>query len=271
MVTTKEANEMLPISLKLAADAFKTGYEGTERDMLAEKDRKLKEFLQAKEQANIDRAYQLNAENLRADNARQAAQDAFEQKYKNALLAQAKAKPQLTPAQERYEKAAGEKIANYEVGGGKAGADENIANVGALQKDIQEGNRDWYDRTIGGPVVNKLPSLAGLIVPAEKARSDKARSAAAALARLTDPTPTQALIDQIYSQVYDPSSDDATNLARIKTFQNKLVNSKAQMENAVSNLNKTGYAGSIGESPQPASPPPMSFKEFQKAKREGKL
>lgn len=147
----------------------------------------------------------------------------------------------LTPGARAAEEAGAKKLADYEVGGGRATAAKNIEQVGTVEDDLKNGKRDAYDRKVGGFLNNVAPSLMGSFAPTEKARRDKAYNAAMNLARQSDPNPTETQIKNIMGQIYDPSSDDATNLERVQRFQQQQRGVDADMSRSAENLRTTGY------------------------------
>lgn len=161
----------------------------------------------------------------------------------------------MTPGQIKSEQVGAEKVANYEAGGGRATSAKNIEQVGSVESDLKSGKRDIYDRKVGG-LLNSFPGLMGTFAPAEKARRDKAYNAAMMLARQSDPNPTENQIRNIMGQIYDPSSDDATNLERIQRFQQQQRGVDADMARSAENLQRTGFvmpglAGQGRAAPQP--------------------
>lgn len=162
----------------------------------------------------------------------------------------------LTPGARAAEEAGAKKLADYEVGGGRATAAKNIEQVGTVEDDLKNGKRDSYDRKVGGFLNNAIPSLMGTFAPAEKARRDKAYNAAVNLAKQSDPNPTETQIKNIMGQIYDPSSDDSSNLERIQRFQQQQRGVDADMSRASENLRTTGYVmpGLSGNDRAPPQP-----------------
>lgn len=159
-------------------------------------------------------------------------------------------KPQLTPAETETEKKSGDELAKYETGGGRVVSDESLKTVKGVRDDLQK--RDAYDRIVGG-AVSGFPSVMGVVAPAEKARRDRAYSAAAnRLKQLGDPNPTEVRIKETMGQIYDPSSDNETNDARLAAFERQLSGTRDQMEQNSANLRSTGYImpGLAGSSPR---------------------
>lgn len=156
----------------------------------------------------------------------------------------------LTPGQIEAEKTSAKKVADYEAGGGRSTSQKNIEQVASVEGDLKAGKRDTYDRKVGG-LLNGYPTLMGAFAPAEKARRDKAYNAAMMLARQSDPNPTENQIRNIMGQIYDPSSDDSTNLERIQRFQQQQKGVDDQMETAAHNLRSTGFVmpGLAGNAP----------------------
>lgn len=222
------------------------------------------ELADASKNAMYDKQLEV-AKDLRSQYGQEANIDAGEVKIGgvdplNALLKRRElSQPKLTPAQTASETAAGKKIADYETAGGRATSAKNIEQVGSVENDLKTGKRDLYDRKVGG-LLNSFPSLMGAFAPAEKARRDKAYNAAMMLARQSDPNPTENQIRNIMGQIYDPSSDDATNLERIQRFQQQQRGVDADMAQSAANLRSTGYAmpGLSKSSPAPAQPPVQS-------------
>jgi hypothetical protein len=162
---------------------------------------------------------------------------------------------QLTPAQEAAEKEAGKKIAEFE-GGGKAGAESNLAQIQGVQQELQQGQKDAYDRRVGGLLENH-PTLMSVFAPKEKARRDAVQNAM--LTMLHDagiPRPTQWDIQRVFGQVYDAAADDKTNLARLQQAVSKLAGHSKAMESQADLYHKTGYA-TIGGQPAPKQAAPQ--------------
>lgn len=159
-------------------------------------------------------------------------------------------KPQLTPAQHEAEKKSGDAIQTYAISGGAAGMDKNQAALAEVEKDLM-GKRDAYDRT-AGKILGGWPGAMGIFAPTEKARMDKAQAGAVGNIKATDSNPTQALIDQTMSRVYDPRANDAQNLERIQAERKMAEAKRRQIEAAKINYDATGYA-TIGNS-QPTRP-----------------
>jgi hypothetical protein len=154
-------------------------------------------------------------------------------------------RPQLTPAQETYEKKAGQDLQTYNMAGGQPSLEKDMSALTEVQGDLDK--RDWYDRSVGG-LLNGMPSLMGLLAPTEKARRDKAQGTVASSIRKIDSNPTQELINSTMGRVYDPSSDNETNKARIAAHIEETRKRSAQMGQANQNFQQTGYAslGSAG-------------------------
>lgn len=146
----------------------------------------------------------------------------------------------LTPGQVASETVGAKKIADYDAAGGRAGAEQNIKQTGEVLSDLQNGKRDWWDRKVGG-FLSGSPAFMGTFASAEKARRDKVRSTAIMMAKQSDPNPTQKQIDDIMGQIYDPSSSDEDNTARLLDYQNRIRNVNDQMEQSSRNLRTTGY------------------------------
>lgn len=147
----------------------------------------------------------------------------------------------LTPAQESAEKAVGKQIADFDSAGGRPAMEKNLQALQDVNNDLTQGKRDGYDRIVGG-ALSGFPTLMGLLAPSEKARRDRARSTANNAARQSDPNPTQQQIETIMGQIYDPSSTNEENQARIQRFQTEQQQKARQMEQASQNYKRTGYA-----------------------------
>lgn len=175
----------------------------------------------------------------------------------------------MTPGQIEAEKMGAKKVADYEAAGGRATNAKNIEQVGTVESDLTPGpdgktKRDTWDRKVGG-ALSGIPSLMGAFAPAEKARRDKAYNAAMNLARQSDPNPTENQIKNIMGQIYDPSSDDASNLERIQRFQQQQKGVDADMARSAENLQRTGYVmPGMSHNPRAAAQP-----EVQQAPRQG--
>lgn len=258
----------------ISPEAAMAPYERAQQDKIARnaQDAALKQLITGKQMDDVAKnamyEKQLGtAQDLRAKYGSEANIDAGEVKIggidplTHLLKARELQKPSLTPAQTASETASGKKLADYEAGGGRATSAKNIEQVQSVQDDLTpdaKGNtkRDWYDRKVGGLLNGISPTLMGSFAPAEKARRDKAYNAAMMLARQSDPNPTENQIRNIMGQIYDPSSDDATNLERVKRFQQQQRGVDADMSRAASNLQSTGYVmpGLSGNTPAPSQP-----------------
>lgn len=186
----------------------------------------------------------------------------------------------LTPAEQAAESAGGKKAAEY-MTGGRAAADAAMSNLQDVQNQIQGGKRDIYDRVVGGALQNH-PSIMGLLAPSEKARADKAHNATlGALKAAGIQRPTQWEVQKVFGHSYDPSSDDATNLARIQAAAKKAAEMRQQSETEVQNLQRTGYVtpgvgGNAPMEPAPVQSPsspfpsrPPTFEEWKAMKSRG--
>lgn len=150
-------------------------------------------------------------------------------------------KPQLTPAQEVAEKTAAKKVADWDAAGGKTTAQQQLDSVRSVKNELRGGKRDFYDRTVGG-LTSSMPSVMGIVAPSEKGRRDRAYSAAATrLKQLGDPNPTETRIRETMGQIYDPSSDDATNETRLAEFERQIEETNREMTRSAANLQRTGY------------------------------
>jgi hypothetical protein len=150
-------------------------------------------------------------------------------------------KPQLTPGQTEAERTAAKKLADYEAAGGRSSAEQNLKQIGEVKSDLTAGKRDTWDRKVGG-ALSSFPSLMGAFAPSEKTRRDKVRATALMMAKQSDPNPTEKQINEIMGQLYDPSSDDRSNLSRLDDYENKARAQNAQMQQSAANLSKTGYS-----------------------------
>lgn len=163
----------------------------------------------------------------------------------------------LTPAQQAAERAVGKQIADFDAAGGRPAMEKNLQALTEVQADLtpdpktKQTKRDWWDRNVGG-VLSTSPALMGLFASGEKARRDKARNTALTIARQTDPNPTEKQIEAIMGQIYDTSSSDEDNEARITRFLNEQRSKAAQMEAASQNYHNSGYA-TIGGARAPQS------------------
>lgn len=284
MVTTAEANDMLKHSLALAgqigAASISRGA-GMDRNKSEEKrntedhDAKLKELLTGKQMKQDA----IDANAARAD-AEARAQGLKPGTYSSHISDDGYSydprdpKPpgyMLTPGQIEAERMGAKKVADYEAGGGRATSAKNIEQVQSVADDLDPKSasttkRDLYDRKVGG-LLNNFPSLMGAMAPTEKARRDKAYNAAMNLARQSDPNPTENQIRNIMGQIYDPSSDDKTNLERIQRFQQQQKGIDSDMSHSAENLARTGYVmpGLSGSGPSPSQPP------VHRAQKEDKL
>lgn len=258
MVTAEEAMQMYATNMNNGASAFRSGAEGVQK----QKDRD-------NELAKLIKGAGLKQEGIKTN---QAAAD--EQTRRQGLKPGTYSshvsddgysfdprdpKPpgyMLTPGARAAEEAGAKKLADYEVGGGRATAAKNIEQVGTVEDDLKNGKRDAYDRKVGGFLNNTFPSLMGSFAPAEKARRDKAYNAAVNLAKQSDPNPTETQIKNIMGQIYDPSSDDSSNLERIQRFQQQQRGVDADMSRASENLRTTGYVmpGLSGNDRAPPQP-----------------
>lgn len=166
----------------------------------------------------------------------------------------------LTPAQESAEKAVGKQIADFDAAGGRPAMEKNLNSLREVQGDLK--NRDMWDRGVG-VLSGVAPSVMGLIGSTEKARRDKARNTALTIARTTDPNPTEKQIEAIMGQIYDPSSSNEDNKARIDRFLAEQEAKNAQMEQASQRYKQTGYA-TMGQAPAAA---PQGGLDAAKAQR----
>jgi hypothetical protein len=148
----------------------------------------------------------------------------------------------LTPAQETSEKDSGKQVSNYETGGGRATMEKNLMALEKTDAELTSGKRDMWDRVVGGGAAKISPTVMGWVAPAEKERRDRIHRAGGALVKQTDPNATQQQVEAIMGQIYDPSSDDATNLARVQDFLLEQKKKAAAIEAAAERLRTTGYA-----------------------------
>jgi hypothetical protein len=74
------------------------------------------------------------------------------------------------------------------------------------------------------------------------------------LAKQSDANPTEDTIKRIMGQIYDPASDDASNLERIQRFQQQQKGVDADMSRSAENLRSTGFV-MPGLSHQPRATP----------------
>lgn len=160
------------------------------------------------------------------------------------------AKPELTPAETEAEKDAGKAIQTYAVSGGSAGMDKNQEALTEVEKDLVS-KRDMYDRGVG-KALGWSPKMLGIFGPSEKARMDKAQAGAVGNIKATDSNPTQVLIDQTMSRVYDPAASNEQNAERIRAEKRLADSKRAQIEAARSNYDATGYATVGGSAPSTA-------------------
>jgi hypothetical protein len=255
-------------------EAFKQGgsatdaYEGAKKrqqvtqEGQAERDARLAQLIKgqelkdASENAMYDKQL-ATAQDLRSKYGQEANIDAGQVRIggvdplMHLLRARELSQPKLTPGQISAEQTAAKKLADYEAAGGRSTAEQNIKQIGEVASDLKKGKRDWWDRKVGG-LTSGFPSIMGTVASSEKARRDKVRSTAIMMAKQSDPNPTQKQIDDIMGQIYDPSSSDADNLARLKDYQTKIQNQNAQMQQAAGNLSRTGYSmPGIGGNPVP--------------------
>jgi len=164
----------------------------------------------------------------------------------------------LTPAQEAAERDAGKKIADFE-GGGKQSGEANVGQIQGVQQELQQGKRDSYDKYVGGALENH-PALMAFLAPSEKSRRDRVQNAM--LGMLHDagiPRPTQWDIQRVFGQVYDPASDDQTNITRLTQAASKIGAHQQAQQAQADQYHKTGYAtigaGQPKAAPAPTAPP----------------
>jgi hypothetical protein len=167
-------------------------------------------------------------------------------------------RPVLTPAQEAAEKAAGKQVEDYTAAGGRPAFEKNVQSLDEASADLQGGagkepKRDTYDRWVGG-ATSGFPTVMGLLAPTEKARRDKVRNTALELVKKTDPNPTEKQVESMMGQIYDPSSDNASNLERVNKFKTQQRQTMQQREQAAANYRKTGYVTLGAGAPSPTSP-----------------
>lgn len=179
----------------------------------------------------------------------------------------------LTPAQTAAEHEAGKKIAEFE-GGGKSASESNLAQIQGVQGDLSGGKRDQWDQRVGGLLENH-PTLMSMFSPTEKARRDSVQNAMLGMLHEAGiPRPTQWDIQRVFGQVYDPASDDKTNMVRLQNAVSKMKGHQQSMQDEADRYHKTGYATIGGGSPPappaaspqtpPSTPPPgMSFEQYK--------
>lgn len=233
------------------------GIKGRQESEQNDADRALRELLQGKAEAfkrDEDRGQRDYLEQLRKQNPGTAVTSG---NYSINPEAPQSPRLQLTPAQEQAEKDAGKQITAYSVAGGKPALDKNLTAMEEVKKELAAGKRDNWDRFVGGaasslPLIGG-PTLMGFLAPTEKARRDKVRQAANSAAKATDPNPTEKQIEQIMGQVYDPSADNTTLEQKVGSFAQETRGKAADIERALGNYNRTGYAtmGGAGGPSQP--------------------
>jgi len=241
---TERNDDMLAEGQKQVVDAMNQDRDRKLRDMLQGKEQSFKtseamrqkQEIEAMRQANPKAALRVGDYSINPE-----PQDSLRNMLRH-----------LTPAQESAERLAGKQITDYEASGGKPNVEKNLQALSDVKDDI--ANRSVYDRVVGG-ALNGFPTLMGLFNPSEKARRDKVRSVANNLARQSDPNPTEQQVNAIQGQVYDSASDNAANQDRVDRFYKEQQGKAAQMEQAAQNYNSTGYVtlGGVHKG-QPATP-----------------
>jgi hypothetical protein len=161
-------------------------------------------------------------------------------------------KLQLTPAQEAAERAAGKHVEDYLVAGGRPALDKDLGALGEVEQELAKGERDNWDRVVGG-ATSWSPTLMGFLAPTEKGRRDKVRNTAADAARKTDANPTEKQIEAIMGQIYDPTADNKNLADRISRFSKERREKAGQLDHAAQNYQKTGYA-TLGGPAAPQAP-----------------
>jgi hypothetical protein len=146
----------------------------------------------------------------------------------------------LTPAQQKAEENAGKSIHNYELMGGRSTFEKNENQINSVLGDIEGDKRDDYDQKVGG-MLQSHPALMGILAPSEKGRRDKVRNAYITMVKQVDPNTSEKQANDIFSQVYDPASDNATNLDRLRVNLTELKAKRDALEQGSQNYHRTGY------------------------------
>lgn len=253
-LTQKQLNEILKASANASADQLKgfqdRGHSAQQNQL--QRDAALSQLIRGKEleeevgnrnyQRDLETAKALreqygNETSVDAGQVRLGAYDPLMALLRKRELDQ----PKLTPAQETSEKTAAKKIADWEAAGGKTTARQQLDSVRSVKEELKGGKRDYYDRVVGG-LTSGMPVVMGAVAPSEKGRRDRAYSAASTrLKQLGDPNPTETRIRETMGQIYDPSSDDATNEIRLSEFERQIEETNKEMERSADNLARTGY------------------------------